>query len=77
MTDEEYKQGLTALRLIAKQPEGKRALRFLIENCDYYTSAFISDPYRNAYSEGRRSVAGQLDEMLGRDIFLTVLATKL
>lgn len=73
MTDDEYTSGLVSLKNVCKTPEGRRAIKFLLDDTGFFTSAISGDPYRDSFFSGRRSVALSVDSYVGRDAFLQIL----
>lgn len=65
------------LRLVAKTPDGAKALNHIIRQvCGYLDENPYNDPLAMARNEGRRSVGHYIKQSLGEDLFFAVLQTK-
>jgi hypothetical protein len=58
--------GVFELRDIMNSHDGKNVLRRILQSTGYFDDTFNEDPYRSAYSAGRRSLGVELVEEMKR-----------
>lgn len=73
MTDQDY------VAVIAKTADGAKALNFIIRTvCGFMDSnSNYSDSLKMAYYDGRKSVAYDLKDLMGEELFLAILANNI
>lgn len=64
--------GVEALRSVAKTPEGRRALKFILELTPFYENTFTGDPYKDAFYNGQRHIALILRSFFDKEILIKI-----
>lgn len=70
--------GSIYLNIIAKTPDGAKALNFILRNiCRFMEeNAYMTDTLMMSRTEGRKAVGYDIMQYLGEDLFFAVLQTK-
>lgn len=66
-----------AIETILKLQQGKYFFKYLLNMLQLYDYNFSADPIRDAYSNGRRSVALDLISLIDDDLYQEILKEKL
>lgn len=69
-------RGAMYLQEVAKSDYGAKALSFLLTNMNLFATNHSGNAQSDAYYNGRRSVALDIKELLGDELFFKVVTTR-